>query len=118
MLCAKLTGFPKGDDPTALPLVRFHTLKKGRVKHDAGESSTQFTESGSNEVYRGEHPILHKDRWRTMGVFNINWTYDKMKSAFCLYYRAKVNENHPIKRRSTRSKNEFVSTRSLNAHGH
>jgi len=50
MLCASLTGlFPKGDEPTSLPLGQVIPLKKD-VKMMREIRPPSFTESGSNEV--------------------------------------------------------------------
>ncbi len=68
---------------------------------------TKFTESGSNEVYRGEHPILHKDGGQRWGLFNITWTFDKNEGAYV--FIAQVNDITDQKK-IDEIKNEFVST--------
>ena len=68
---------------------------------------TKFTQSGSNEVYRGEHPILHKDGGQRWGLFNITWTFDKNEGAYV--FIAQVNDITDQKK-IDEIKNEFVST--------
>ncbi len=100
----ELTGYSQKEMTDSFTLGQVIPKKDVKMMRDI---VTQFTQSGSNEVYRGEHPILHKDGGERWGLFNITWTYDKNEDAFV--FIAQVNDITDQKK-IDEIKNEFVST--------
>jgi len=62
----ELTGYSQKEMTDSFTLGQVIPKKDVKMMR---EIVTQFTESGSNEVYRGEHPILHKDGGERWGLF-------------------------------------------------
>jgi PAS domain S-box-containing protein len=61
----------------------------------------------SQEVYRAEHPVEHKDGGLRWGLFNVTWTFDKNARSYV--YIAQVNDITD-KKQIEQIKSEFVST--------
>lgn len=99
-----LTGYSREEmlrDVTLMQVIPDHDIKSMRAR------LSNAIKNQSRDVYRAEHPVLHKDGGLRWGLFNVTLTFDTNTRDYV--YIAQVNDITE-KKELERIKSEFVST--------